>query len=167
MSVSALAGALERERALLDRLAYRLECQQLLLAAGRTRFLTLSTTEVETVQSDLMSAGVQRAALADAAAAELGLERGASLETLAEAAPAPWAEVLLEHRAALLAVTGELARLAEANRQLLATGLQAIEQMLAGLGLRPAGTKGSMGYDAHGRRELIGSDAAVVVDRAL
>ncbi len=47
MSLPDLAAVLWRQRDLLERLVYRLECEHLLLAAGRTRFLALATAEVE------------------------------------------------------------------------------------------------------------------------
>ncbi len=165
MSLPDLAAVLWRQRELLERLVYRLECEQLLLAAGRTRFLPLATSEVETLITELGVVELQRAGVADAVAAELGLESAAPLEQLAGAAEPPWTGVLVEHRNALLTLTGELTRLAEANRHLMSAGLQAVEQALAGLGLRQGTT--SVGYDAQGRRELISGAGATVVDRAL
>jgi hypothetical protein len=165
MSLPDLAAVLWRQRELLERLVYRLECEQLLLAAGRTRFLPLATSEVEALISELSVVEMQRAAVADAVAAELGLDAGSPLEQLAGAAEPPWTGVLIEHRNALLTLTGELTRLAETNRHLMSAGLQAVEQALAGLGLRQGTT--SIGYDAHGRRELISGAGATVVDRAL
>jgi hypothetical protein len=165
MSLPDLAAVLWRQRELLERLVYRLECEQLLLAAGRTRFLPLATSEVEALISELSVVEMQRAAVADAVAVELGLDAGSPLEQLAGAAEPPWTGVLIEHRNALLTLTGELTRLAETNRHLMSAGLQAVEQALAGLGLRQGTT--SIGYDAHGRRELISGAGATVVDRAL
>jgi hypothetical protein len=49
MSLPDLAAVLWRQRDLLERLTYRLECEQLLLAAGRTRWLAVATSEVERV----------------------------------------------------------------------------------------------------------------------
>ena len=165
MSMPDLAAVLWRQRELLEKLVYRLECEQLLLAAGRTRFLAQATAEVEALIEELHVVELQRAVAADDVARELGLEPGSTLEELAGTAQPPWTEVLLEHRHALLSVTGELSALAETNKHLMAAGLKAVEQTLAGLGLRHGTT--SLGYDAHGRSEMISAPGNAVVDRSL
>ncbi len=163
MSLPDLAAVLWRQRELLERLVYRLECEQLLLAAGRTRFLPLATSEVEMLISELSVLELQRAANADAVAREVGQPAGTGLEQLAAAAPPPWTGVLIEHRNTLLTLTSELTVLAETNRHLMSAGLQAVEQALAGLGLSRAEDTG--GYNAHGRRDRSGG--LTVVDREL
>lgn len=165
MSLPDLAALLWRQRDLLERLTYRLECEQLLLAAGRTRWLALATSEVETLLEEMKVLEMQRAAAADAACAELGLPVGSPLEDMAAAADPPWSGVLLEHRQELLSLTGELAALAEATKHLMATGLRAVESALVQIGLR-SGTA-SQGYDAQGRTDVISGGGAAVVDRAL
>jgi flagellar biosynthesis/type III secretory pathway chaperone len=165
MSIPDLTSVLWRQRELLERLVYRLECEQLLVAAGRTRFLALATTEVEQLVDELAVVEVQRAAFADRVSVEAGLESGASLEDIAAAVQPPWTDVLLEHRNALITLTSELAVLAETNRHLMAAGLQAVEAAMASLGLRQGTT--SVGYDAQGRQEVIAGHARTVVDRSL
>lgn len=165
MSLPDLAAVLWRQRELLERLVYRLECEQLLLAAGRTRFLAIATGEVEALLDELGVIELQRAMMADRVAAEVGLPAGASLEELAAGAQPPWTGVLLDHRNALLTLMGELSALAETNRHLMAAGLKAVEQALADIGLRQ-GTA-SMGYDAQGRTDLIAGAGRSIVDRSL
>ena len=165
MSLPDLAAILWRQRELLERLVYRLECEQLLLAAGRTRFLSLATGEVEQLLDELHIVELQRAAIADQVCRETGLPVGATLEELAGTAQPPWTGVLLDHRSALLTLTGELSALAETNRHLMAAGLKAVEQALAGLGLRQGTT--SIGYAAQGRSEKISGAGRTIVDRAL
>ena len=75
MSLPDLAAVLWRQRELLERLVYRLECEQLLLAAGRTRFLPLATAEVEELIDDLSVVEMQRAAIADAGADPIALAK--------------------------------------------------------------------------------------------
>src|SRR3954452_16999548 len=106
MSLPDLAAVLWRQRDLLERLVYRLECEHLLLAAGRTRFLPLATAEVEELLGELRVLELQRAAAADQVAAEAGLDAGTGLERLAGAVQPPWTGVLLEHREALLLLGG-------------------------------------------------------------
>ena len=166
MSLPDLAAVLWRQRELLELLAYRLECEQLILAGGRTRWLPAATTEVETLLDDLRVIEMQRAAVSDAAARELGLPVGATLEDVAGTAAPPWTEVLIEHRNALVALCGELSMLAEASRTITSAGLAAVEQTLATLGGRVGAS--SQGYDARGRTDMIaGHGRSVVVDRAL
>jgi flagellar biosynthesis/type III secretory pathway chaperone len=165
MSMPDLAAVMWRQRELLERLVYRLECEQLLLAAGRTRFLAQATSEVEALLEDLQIVEMQRAAAADQVAHEIGIAPGATLEELAGSAQPPWTGVLLEHRHALVTVTGELAALAETNKNLMSAGLKAVESTLAGLGLRHGTT--SVGYDAHGRNQTISAPGNAVVDRSL
>jgi hypothetical protein len=166
MSLPDLAAVLWRQRELLELLAYRLECEQLMLAGGRTRWLSAATTEVETLLDELKVIDMQRAAVSDTAAREFGLPVGATLEELAGSAQPPWTEVLIEHRNSLLAISGELGVLAEASRSMTAAGLAAVEQTLAALGGRVGSS--SQGYDARGRTDMIsGQGRSIVVDRAL
>jgi FlgN protein len=165
MSLPDLAAVLWRQRELLELLAYRLECEQLMLAAGRNRWLPAATAEVETLLDELTVIDMQRAAVSDAAARDLGLPSGATLEEVAGTAQPPWTEVLIEHRNALLAITGELAGLAEASRAMTAAGLAAVETTLASLGGRVGAT--SQGYDARGRTDVISGAGRSVLDRAL
>jgi flagellar biosynthesis/type III secretory pathway chaperone len=165
MSIPDLAAVLWRQRELLERLVYRLECEQLLLAAGRTRFLAMATAEVETLLEELAVVELHRAAVADRVCEEVGLEPGSRLEEIAGTVQPPWTEVLIEHRHALLTLTAELSVLAETNKHLMAAGLKAVEQALAGLGLRQGTT--SVGYDAQGRSDVIAGQGRTVVDRSL
>lgn len=165
MSLPDLAAVLWRQREFLELLAYRLECEQLMLAAGRSKWLPAATAEVEALLDDLAVIEMQRAAVSDTAARELGLPEGATLEDIAGTAQPPWTEVLLEHRSALLAITNELGTVAEASRAMTAAGLAAVEQTLAALGGRVGAS--SQGYDARGRTDFIIGAGRSVVDRAL
>jgi flagellar biosynthesis/type III secretory pathway chaperone len=165
MSLPDLAAVLWRQRELLERLVYRLECEQLLLAAGRTRWLAMATGEVEALLDQLRVIELQRAAAADEVSREFGVPLGSSLEELAGTAQPPWTGVLLEHRQALLTLTGELSALAETNKHLMTAGMAAVEASLAHLGLRTGTT--SVGYDARGRNEIISGPGRTAVDRSL
>ncbi len=165
MSLPDLAAILWRQRDLLECLVYRLECEHLLLAAGRTRWLARATAEVETVLAELGVIELQRAAAADAACRELGLPVGCTLETLAAAAQPPWTGVLLDHRQVLLTLTGELTTLAETNKQLMSAGMKAVESTLGRLGYRE--NEISDGYDAQGRTGAPVSSSWAFVDRTL
>lgn len=134
MDVEKLSLVLWRERELLDTLLYRLEVERLLLAAGRTRWLVHATQDVEAVLSTLRETELQRAVAADEAAVALGLGANPSLRALVEAVEEPWRQVFAEHREAFLALTRDIAELAEANRGVLAAGYRSARETLGTIG---------------------------------
>jgi hypothetical protein len=165
MSLPDLAAVLWRQRELIERLCYRLECEQLLLASGRMSRLTLATTEVEMTVEDLQVIEMQRSEAADRACVELGLPVGSGLGDLAAAAQPPWTEVFLEHRSALISLTEELKILAESNKQLVTGGLAAVEMAISSLGSLSA--PAAVGYDAQGQSARLNGRIPVAVDRVL
>lgn len=164
MTFNRLSEALWQERRLLELLLFKLEEEQLMLTAGRTRWLSLATREVESVLDEIRSAELARAVEADAAAQALGVPASAGLAALADAAPAPWDEMLRGHRDAFASLTAEIARLADDNRELLAMSHRATQETLASL--QHAVDEGPGTYDVtgHPRAQAAG---ARLVDRAL
>jgi hypothetical protein len=133
MSLTEVSNILWRERQLLELLLFKLEEEQLLLAAGRSRWLAHATREVETVLGEIKRVELTRAVEVEAVAVELGLAPTASLRELAETAPAPWDAVLEDHREAFLLATQEISALAKDNRDLLSRGYQAARSVLTSL----------------------------------
>ena len=132
MSLTDLSSVLWRSRELLELLLFKLEEEQLLLAAGRSRWLAHATREVEVVLEQIREIEVARGAYSQAVAIDLGLPPEASLAEMADAAPAPWSDLLHEHRKAFLTRTSEISAMAGANRDLLTAGQRAArETMLA------------------------------------
>ena len=113
MSLTEVSSILWRERELLELLVFKLEEEQLLLAAGRARWLTFATREVEMVLAEIKRSELGRAVEVDAVASALGLPAGISLRELAERVPAPWDNILREHRKAFLALSDEISDLAK------------------------------------------------------
>ncbi len=74
MSVNDLSAVLWRERELLELLTFKLEEEQLLLAAGRSRWVSHASREVEQVLERLRSTGLERAASSAAVAEEWGVD---------------------------------------------------------------------------------------------
>ena len=134
MSLTEVSSILWRERELLELLVFKLEEEQLLLAAGRARWLTNATREVEMVLAEIKRSELGRAVEVDAVAVELGLPAGISLRELAERVPAPWDNILREHRKAFLALSDEITELAKTNRELLGAGFRAARDTLLSLG---------------------------------
>ncbi|HEY0487247.1 MAG TPA: flagellar export chaperone FlgN [Mycobacteriales bacterium] len=133
MGLEAVSRILWKERELLELLLFKLEEEQLVLASGRTRWLAHATREVETVLEEIRRMELLRSVEVDAAAADLGLRAGSSLNDLADAAPAPWDELLRSHRQTFLSLTGEIHGVAESNRQLLTAGQRAARDTLLSL----------------------------------
>ena len=133
-ALAEVSSVLWRVRDLLDLLVFKLEEEQLLLAAGRARWLTRATHEVELVLEEIRHAELRRAVEVDHAAALLGLPPSPSLSSLAEHAPEPWGDILLDHRATFLASTREVSAVAESNRELLTASYQAVQQTMTGFG---------------------------------
>jgi hypothetical protein len=134
MGLADLSSILWRERELLELLLFKLEEEQLVLAGGRSRWLAHATREVEMVLDQIRRTEVVRAAEVEAIGVQLGLGSNASLTALADAAPAPWNELLAQHRNAFLTLTAEVSALAEANRDLLTTSQRAVRETLLAVG---------------------------------
>jgi hypothetical protein len=135
-----VSAALWHIRELFDLLTFKLETEQVLVSAGRVRWLGRATHEVELVLEELRHAELRRAVELDAVAVPLGLPADCSLGELAEAVPAPWDEVFGDHRNALRDATNEITALAEANHELLDSNYRAVREALGlGAGLREGG----------------------------
>ena len=151
MSIEELSSVLWRERELLEMLLFKLEEEQLLLAAGRTKWLPHAAHEVEAVLDSIREVELMRAVVADATADSLGEESNPSLRTLAEAAPEPWRTILMEHRDAFAAVAAQVSEMAETNRELLTAGYQAAQATLLSMSDSP-GTYAADGSTVSERR---------------
>ena len=159
MSMEDLSSVLWRERELLETLAYKLEVEQLVLAAGRTHWLAAAAREVEVVLEAIRDLEVLRAVEVDAVAEDLGLDPDPSLREIADASEEPWRSIWLDHREAFTTVAAQITRLSESNRELLTAGYQAAQATLLSLS-ESSGTYGSDGSVASSRRSAL-------VDRSL
>ena len=137
MGLREVSAILWRERHLLELLLFKLDEEQLVLAAGRTRWLARATREVEMVLEEIRQTELERAVEVSRVAVDLGLSADASLRQLAEAAPEPWRGILAEHREAFLTLTDEVTALVQTNRELLVRGQKAVRDVLASIGDRP------------------------------
>jgi hypothetical protein len=134
MGLREVSAILWRERHLLELLLFKLDEEQLVLAAGRTRWLPRATREVEMVLEELRQTELERAVEVSRVALDLDLPSGASLRQLADAAPEPWQGMLTEHRQAFLTLTDEVTALVQTNRELLNRGQRAVRDVLASIG---------------------------------
>jgi hypothetical protein len=134
MGLADLSSILWREREMLELLLFKLEEEQLVLAAGRTRWLAHATREVEVVLDQIRHTELLRATEVAAVGTELGIGTNPSLTALADAVGEPWSEMFHQHRKAFMALTAEISTLAEANRDLLTTGQRAVRETLLMVG---------------------------------
>ena len=133
MSLDEVSQTLWQERQLLDLLVCKLEVEQLVLAAGRSRWLPAVTREVEYVLAEVKQVELLRAVLVDAVAEQFGLSPGCTLRELAGAVPTPWDSIFEQHRMAFLISAEELRAVARINQDLLAQGARAVQDALAWL----------------------------------
>ncbi len=146
MDYQHLSTLLWREQELLDLLLFKAEEKQYLIISGKNRWLPRIAHEIEVVLEQMRTLEVERGAVTEVIATTLGLEPNPSLRTIAEHATAPWNDLLIGHHETLLGLVTELRGLSDANRELIASGLAAIDEAL--LSVRPDNAKT---YTATGR----------------
>lgn len=133
MSYQLLNSLLWNERQLLELLIFKLEQEQLLLASGKTRWLTHSTAEIERILEQIAESELPRSIESNHVALELGLDPDSPLLALAQNALEPWNDILHSHRTALLQLASEIENLSAGSRELLATSQRAVQETLANL----------------------------------
>jgi hypothetical protein len=156
-----LSTLLWREQELLDLLLFKAEEKQYLILTGKTRWLPRIAHEIEVVLDQLRTLEVERAAATEVLAAGLGVGANPSLRQLAEAAPAPWADLFAKHHEALLVLVTELRSLSDANRELIEGGLAAISDALSSVRAPSAGTYTQSGRAAGGSYRPVTVDGAL------
>lgn len=146
MRANELSSLLWHERELLDLLIFKLTEEQLLLTAGRTRWLQHATSEVERVVQRLRASGLSRAIEVDALAEEWSIVvDDPTLNDIAAAAPpGPWGDIFRAHLDAMTAQTAQIKELRDVNESFLRSAARSTQETAAGL-FPQTGT-----YDAHG-----------------
>jgi flagellar biosynthesis/type III secretory pathway chaperone len=156
-----LSSLLWREQELLDLLLFKAEEKQYLILTGKTRWLARIAHEIEVILDQLRTLEVERAAATEAIALSLGIGADPSLRQVADAAPAPWSDLLAKHHEALLALMTDLRSLSDANRDLIEGGLAAIGDVLVQSRTPSAGTYGATGRHADGAHRAVTLDGAL------
>jgi hypothetical protein len=111
MGLREVSAVLWRERHLLELLLFKLDEEQLVLAAGHTRWLPRATREMEMVLEEIRETELERAVEVSRVTNDLRLPAEAGLRQLADATQPPWQGILLEHRQAFLTLTDEITAL--------------------------------------------------------
>lgn len=131
MGAQELSAVLWRERELLDLLVFKLEVEQLLLVAGKSRWLHLATQEVELVLDRVKTAEFERAIEVSAAADEWGVGGDPTLRQLVENAPeGAWRDTFAAHLAALQKLAEQIAALRDANEGIVRSSLRAVQDAM-------------------------------------
>lgn len=149
MGAQELSALLWRERELLELLTFKLEEEQLLLTAGKSRWVQHATREVEQVMARLRETGLARTVAVAELAGEWGTDEGATLRELVAQAPAgPWTEVFSGHLRAMTELTAGIRQLRDVNEQYLRAAIRVSQETLSGAE-REART-----YDSRGTSDL-------------
>jgi hypothetical protein len=157
--LGALAHTLWREQRLLDVLLYRMEVQQLVMAAGRSRWIERAAADVEAALEELGEHEIIRAMQVADVAPLLGLGADASLRQLVAAAPEPWGDIFRDHQQAFLELVGKVEETSQANRDLVRRSMATMRELLS------PGDAGSAA-DGYGRTGAVtGQRRAVLIDR--
>src|SRR5690606_27782999 len=124
-SANELSAALWRERELLDVVTFKLEEEQLLLAAGKARWLQYATREAEQVVDKLRTASLARTVEVAKVAEEWGVDENITLRDLVAHAPeGPWADLFAAHLSALTELTTHITELRDLNEQYLRNAIR-------------------------------------------
>ncbi|MCU1545251.1 MAG: flagellar biosynthesis protein FlgN [Homoserinimonas sp.] len=135
MGANELSASLWRERELLELLMFKLEEEQLLLTAGKSRWLQFATREVEQVMDRLRSAGLARAVEVASLAKEWDAHEDVTLRELVGHAPdGAWAEIFSSHLKAMTEITGQIKELRDSNEQYLRTAIRSTQETMADSG---------------------------------
>lgn len=135
MAAHALSMQLKRERDMLELLLFRLDVQQLLVAAGRSRGIHHAVTELEHVIGALPRITLSRDTLVTVVADEWGVPDAVTLKQLIAAAPsAVWQEIFTDYLVTMLALVVEIRQMEKLNQQRLLAALRHAEDTMSGQG---------------------------------
>lgn len=145
MGANELSALLWRERELLELLLFKLEEEQLLLTAGKSRWIQHATREVEQVMERLRTAGLARTVEVAEVAKTWGNTEDATLRELAALAPTgPWGDILGSHLRAMRELTDQIKHVRDLNEQFLRQAARSTQETFADLHPE-AGTYNSSG----------------------
>lgn len=156
MTAQDLSTHLWRERELLELLVFKLEEEQLLLTAGKSRWVTHATREVEQVMDRLRESSLAQTVALAAVAREWGAPEDCSLRELIGIAGSPWAELLGAHLQAISDLAAEIRQLRDTNEQILRFAARSAQETLAQF--NPDGGT----YDARGVTAVDSANARLV-----
>lgn len=147
MGANELSVQLWRQREILELLLFKYDEEQLLLAAGRTRWIPQATREIEKVVERLQEASLSLSVALTELAAEWGLPGTVILREIAAAAPDElWRGIFTDHLNAIVGLITEIRAARSGNDRLVRVALDSVRG--ATDGAPAAGT-----YSADGRAD--------------
>lgn len=161
MGANELSAKIWREREMLEMLLFKLEEEQLLLTAGKSRWVGHASREVEQVMAKLRDIALERTLVTAALAEEWGFADDATLRTIAGTAPeGAWRDIFTAHLLALTELTDQIREVRDTNEQYLRAAVRGVQETLAGADAAPAM------YDARGTTEPAPS-LSLIIDESL
>lgn len=150
MNPERLSAVLWHERELLEMLVFKLEEQQLILVAGKSKWLERATDEIGGVAEDLKDLSLSRDITIEGFDGVQDSEGYPSLQEIIDRSNEPvWRDIFAGHLAALRTLTGNIRTLQEANEALIRMALRSAQETLATL-------EADTGvYDATGQPDLV------------
>ncbi|AMB58767.1 flagellar export chaperone FlgN [Microterricola viridarii] len=149
MGVNELSAVLWRERELLELLLFKLEEEQLLLTAGKSRWVGHASREIEQVMVRLRDIALSRSVEVTSVGTEWACAEDATLREIIAAAPAgPWQDIFAAHLTALTELTVQIRDIRDVNEQFLRTAVRSVQETLAGVEAA-SGTYDSSGAAQH------------------
>lgn len=138
MGANELSNELWRQRELLELLLYKFDVEQLLLAAGKARWVPHATREAEAVIGHLKTATLSMTVASSALATEWGLPAETRLRELGTAAEGAWQGIFAAHLDALSTLAGEIRAMRAVNDRLLRSALRATQDTFDAVSEAPA-----------------------------
>jgi len=161
MSMHELSALLWKERELLETLLFKLDEEQLLLVAGKTRWLERATRETEQVTTLLRELSLARTVEVAAVAQQWGADEDISLRDLAAKSPEPvWSEILESHLDGLVDLVARIQSVRDENVRLLRSASRATQETIANINVAPST------YDSSGFASAR-SDGARLLDKEI
>jgi hypothetical protein len=125
VAANELSAQLWRQRELLELLLFKYEEEQLLLAAGKTRWIPQATREIEKVVERLTDASLSMSVALAEVAREWRLAHNVLLRDVVDAAPdGMWRDIFTEHLHALVALITEIRTTRSGNNELVRSALE-------------------------------------------
>lgn len=150
MNSERLSAVLWHERELLEMLVFKLEEQQLILVAGKSKWLERATDEIGGVAEDLKDLSLSRDITIEGFDGVKDGEGYPSLQEIIDRTNEPvWQDIFTGHLGALRTLTENIRTLQEANEGLIRSALRSTQETLAGL------DADTVIYDASGLPDLV------------
>jgi len=129
-----------------DRLKYHLTVQDLVMDGPDQDAIRLAVDDVQRTIQAIEQIEETRNALVVETTGELGLPANATLQDLIELSPAPYDEILREHRDSFLVAATEIATMTRGGHERAERGIELTRQMIAIV----TGEAPDVGYDSSG-----------------